>query len=187
MTDKNIQIIGAAIKLFAQDGLSVTTAQVSKEAKVSHGTLFNYFTTKQDLIDGVYFFIKEKMANNIMRQIDIDSEMKNMFFDLWMSYIYWANKHPLEHQVIDILKTSQMLSEDAKKAGEHLFITIYEILQKGIDDKVIIDVPVLYLCEVAGAHLNATVSYTSNNNLSGKNLENHIRTSFNMYWNGIKA
>ena len=186
MTDKNVQIIEAAIRLFAQDGVSVPTARIAKEAGVSNGTLFNYFATKQDLIDGAYFFIKEKMANEVISEIDIDAGMKQMFFDIWKVYIDWAHSHPLEHQVVDLLKTSQMLSEDVKEAGEHFFVIIYESMEKGIRDKMLTDAPVLYLCEIAAAHLRTTISYAHNHNLNKAALDNLVSSGFEIYWNGIK-
>ena len=187
MTDKNTQIIEAAIRLFAKDGISVPTAKIAKEAGVSNGTLFNYFATKQDLIDDVYFFIKEKIANEVMYEIDIDAGMKQMFFDIWKAYIDWAHAYPLEHRVVELLKTSQMLSEDVKEAGEHFFVAIYEVMEQGIEDKTLTNAPVLYLCEIAAAQLRATISYAQNHNLNQTELKNLINRSFEIYWNGIQA
>jgi len=45
--DKRTAIIEAALKLFTERGFHGTsTAQISKEAGVATGTLFNYFPTK---------------------------------------------------------------------------------------------------------------------------------------------
>lgn len=44
------QILGAAIPLFARQGFDATSvSQVAREAGVSHGTVFLYFPTKEDL------------------------------------------------------------------------------------------------------------------------------------------
>lgn len=49
--DKRKAIMEAALKLFTERGFhGTTTTQISKEAGVATGTLFNYFPTKEDLI-----------------------------------------------------------------------------------------------------------------------------------------
>jgi len=186
MNDKKIQILASAVRLFTQEGLSVPTAKIAKGAKVSNGTLFNYFATKQDLIDGVYLYIKERMSHAIMGEIRFDSGIKHMLLDIWMAYISWAQAHPLEHQVVDLLYSSQMLSEDIKETGEHFFIAIHDVVQKEIDNKTLIDAPRQYLCDIAVAHLQATMLYAQNNNLKGSALSELTHKSFEIYWNGIK-
>ncbi len=50
VTDKRTTIMKAALKLFTERGFHGTsTAQISREAGVATGTLFNYFPTKEDL------------------------------------------------------------------------------------------------------------------------------------------
>ena|ERR1051325_11241283 len=52
------QILAAALELFRKNGLDgTTTKQISRQAGIAEGTLFNYFKTKEDL--ALYFFQKE--------------------------------------------------------------------------------------------------------------------------------
>ncbi|HTH49345.1 MAG TPA: TetR/AcrR family transcriptional regulator [Candidatus Limnocylindria bacterium] len=51
-------ILAAALELFRKHGLEATTTkQISKQAGIAEGTLFNYFKTKEDL--ALFFFQKE--------------------------------------------------------------------------------------------------------------------------------
>jgi AcrR family transcriptional regulator len=55
------QILDAALRLFSRQGFfETTTRQISREAKIAEGTLFNYFKTKEDL--ALYFFQQELAA-----------------------------------------------------------------------------------------------------------------------------
>jgi len=57
--DKRTAIMDAALKLFTERGFHGTsTAQISEDAGVATGTLFNYFPTKGDLINSLYFEVK---------------------------------------------------------------------------------------------------------------------------------
>ena len=185
MNDKKTHIIEATIKLFAKDGVGVATSQIAKEANVSNGTLFNYFTTKQDLVDNVYLYIKERMANEITNELGDNVSMHDMFFILWKHYILWAHKNPLDHQVLDLLRFSQTLSTHVIEASEHLFADAYEVIDEGIKNKHLIDVPIAFYSELTSAALMAIVHYTRKQQLKEKELHTLIEKSFSIYWNGI--
>ena len=185
MNDKQKQIIEATICLFAKDGVGVATAKIAKEAGVSNGTLFNYFDTKQALIEGVYLYIKEKMAADIIAGLDFNADMKTIFLNVWQNYSIWSWDNTMEHQVINLLTSSQILSADVKKAEDSLWLTLHDIVENGIKDKTLIPAPDLYLCDVAAGQLNATILYARANNFKKKDLPALVDLGFSIYWNGI--
>ena len=177
----------AAIDLFANDGLSVTTAEIAKKAKVSKGTLFNYFDTKQDLTDGTFLYIEEKMAHDVMTEIEPTSDFKAFSHEVWNAFTLWAQQHPAEHLVLALLKTSQTLSKDIKRSGDAFWEEVFERINKAIQENVIVDLPLYYHGENAAAQMNVVIAYIRDNNLSAKEKEKIIQASFESYWNGIKA
>jgi AcrR family transcriptional regulator len=186
MSDKRTQIILAAIRQFANEGISVPAAKIAKEAGVSNGTLFNYFKTKQDLIDETYFYINEKIANKIIGQMDIEEEsLRVLLFGIWCSYIGWANKNPLEHQVLGMLRTSKKLGDDVIHASDSFFEALYEKLKIGITNREIIFISVHFLGAVAVAQLDATINYIKDYNLNAAEADRLSKESFDIYWNGI--
>ena len=51
MTEKQINILIAAIELFSEKGYEATsTSEIAKKAKVAEGTIFRYYKTKKDLL-----------------------------------------------------------------------------------------------------------------------------------------
>ncbi len=88
MSDKKTQIIEAVIALFAKDGVGVTTTKIAKKASVSNRTLFNYFETKQALIDALYFYIKEKVDNEIIVDVGPEMDIKAVSHIIWSGYIH---------------------------------------------------------------------------------------------------
>ena len=64
--DKKTAIMEAVLKLFTERGFHGTsTAQISKEAGVATGTLFNYFPTKEDLINSLYIEVKGQLSQSM--------------------------------------------------------------------------------------------------------------------------
>lgn len=57
MNEKQQHIIESGLKIFGKKGYgATTTAEVANDANVSVGTLFNYYPTKQDLVNQLYLF-----------------------------------------------------------------------------------------------------------------------------------
>ena len=62
MQHKPEVILAAALSVFREEGVHVSTARIASAAGVSNGSLFNYFPTKQALIDDLYVWIKTDLA-----------------------------------------------------------------------------------------------------------------------------
>ena len=61
MSDKRTQVLEASIDLFAEEGFwNTPTTRIAKHAGVGTGTLFNYFDSKEGLIDSVYMELKRE-------------------------------------------------------------------------------------------------------------------------------
>ena len=109
MNDRQKQIITAAIPLFLNEGISVSTARIAKTAGVSNGTLFNAFSTKQHLIDAIYLKTKTDM---FARWPDPDGGPLNLarMRANWDAYLDWARGAPLDHKVMHLLKDAGLAS-----------------------------------------------------------------------------
>ena len=82
--DKKTAIIEAALKLFTERGFHGTsTAQISKEAGVATGTLFNYFPTKEDLINSLYFKVKGQLSQSMGKEIEAQSPFQDKLRKIW--------------------------------------------------------------------------------------------------------
>lgn len=109
MNDRQKQIIAAAVRLFLNEGVGVSTARIAQEANVSNGTLFNAFATKQDLIDAVYRKTKMDMLaawpDPKGRTLD-----RAMMRANWDAYLGWARREPQDHKVMHLLKDARLAS-----------------------------------------------------------------------------
>lgn len=97
MTAKQISILNAALKLFAQQGYSSTpTSQIAKEAGVSEGLIFRHFGNKEGLLTAVVkegeesfksIFAEVAMASDpkeiIRRMISLPFEVPEEDYEFW--------------------------------------------------------------------------------------------------------
>ncbi|WP_242061830.1 TetR/AcrR family transcriptional regulator [Cytobacillus firmus] len=108
--EKQERIINAAMKEFVKSGFEkASTNEIVKDAQISKGSLFNYFSNKKDL----YFFLIQN-AVNIIEQIyvEIDMDERDIFERISQVGFIKLNiqkKYPL---VFDFLKS--LIEEDAQ-------------------------------------------------------------------------
>ncbi|AAM03807.1 TetR/AcrR family transcriptional regulator [Methanosarcina acetivorans] len=89
--DKKTAIVDAALMLFTERGFHGTsTAQISKEAGVATGTLFNYFPTKEYLINSLYFEVKGELSRCMGKGIKAESTFQDKLRKLWSNLINWG-------------------------------------------------------------------------------------------------
>lgn len=85
---KREDIIDATLDLIDEIGLqSVTIAQIIKRAQVGSGTLFNYFSTKDDLVNEVYREARNRMGWSLMANYDKETSIYERFKCLQLNRI----------------------------------------------------------------------------------------------------
>ena len=177
-----------ALELFADEGLAVPTAKIAKEAGVANGTLFNYFPTKQDLIDALYLTLKKEVTELYLALgADKAKSLKESSFAVWKSYVHWAIANPLKHKVMNLLRSSNVLSAKVLAESEDVFKPFYELMQNGIKKGEVMNLDVHYLFKIKAAQIGASIDRALAGNLKGKALETHIITGFDIYWKGVAA
>ena len=78
MTEKQSNILSAALKLFANEGFaSTSTSKVAKQAGVSEGLIFRHFNNKEGLLNAVLQRSHEA-AQKMMASIVIESDPLKM-------------------------------------------------------------------------------------------------------------
>ena len=89
--NKKAALLQAALKLFTEKGFHGTsTAQISKEAGVATGTLFNYFPTKEHLINDLYFEVKEELSSRMGQDVQIQKTYREKLRKMWYNLVEWG-------------------------------------------------------------------------------------------------
>jgi TetR/AcrR family fatty acid metabolism transcriptional regulator len=71
--DKREQIVQAAIKVFAEKGLEKgKIADIAREAGIGKGTVYEYFSSKEDLFSAIEQFVIQGMLQDLQQWVEID-------------------------------------------------------------------------------------------------------------------
>ena len=186
MKNKQEHILETALILFASEGISVPTAKVAKESGVANGTLFNYYPTKQALIDAVFLSIKNEQAQILIAVgADKAKSLKEGTFIFWDSYVRWALENPLKHKVSNLFMGSNVLSPGIYIQMQDIFKPFHELTLKGIKNGEIKSLDLKSIYQIKFALIGVAIDQATIRNLKGKALEMHIRDSFDIYWRGV--
>lgn len=112
---KRERILAAAARLIVRNGLQCSMAAIAEEAGVATGSLYNYFTSKEDLVLGVYSSVSAQMTEWLMAAADpvLDTDKQvGLYIDRYIDFI-WAD--PERARLFDYLDNTPLISlADAK-------------------------------------------------------------------------
>ncbi len=184
--DKQKEILNAALKLFVEFGFHGTpTSKIAKEAGVANGTLFHYYSTKEELILALYKDIKARLTSCMYTNADKDKSLKEIFKTLYINTLEWASDHKEEFYFIQQFHTSPFFSlisseEIEKQTKPHL-----DMIQQGIKNKILKPLPLELLFNLINSHISGINQYLSSANLTGQKQKKVINESFDLLWDMI--
>lgn len=109
-------ILESAIDLVAEEGINVSTSRVARAAGVSNGTLFNYFPTKQALLDAMYAHIKRGLAVAV-GDLDDDEPLVDRARTVWRRWLAWADASPGHWRVGRLLAGADLVTPSVAAAS----------------------------------------------------------------------
>lgn len=136
------QILDAALRVFDEQGVGVSTAKIAAAAGVSNGSLFNYFPTKQDLVDALYVRLKRSLATAIGTPEGTFEERVRATWDRWLA---WGDEAPQRRRVMNLLHHAGLASADAVAEATELLGGPVALLETGRTEGRLADLPVEYL------------------------------------------
>ncbi len=169
------EILSAAMSLFRDEGVNVSTARIAREAGVSNGTLFNYFPTKQALIDALYISIKNDLAEAV-GTIPAEGSIRTRMRLVWDRWFAWARQNRDAYAVMNLLLQSNLASPEAQQAGSDA-LKGRSVLTEAMDCGALVDLPLEYLAGLIQRQLDQAVMSDLD--------DDQAQVAFGVLWNGI--
>lgn len=182
---KQEAIIQATVKLINKIGfVSSSVSKIAKEANVSPATIYIYYKNKEDLLVSTYIEIKQKLSEALLKNFDETKPFRDILMILWKNGFEYVGKNREYYQYAEQFSNSPFSDlVDYKKVEKH-FEPLLKILQKGIDQKVIKNVP----HDMLTAFIFYPMMILSNPKLC-KEIEmtkENIEQAFILAWDAIK-
>ena len=175
----------AALKLFTERGFQGTsTAQISQEAGVATGTLFNYFPTKEDLINSLYFEVKGRLSSSMGKEIETESTFQERVRRLWSNSINWGIDNQEEFLFVGQFCSSPYITKYTREEVMKEYIFLHNLVNEGIKTGEIKDFSPELTIAMFYQGSRAVVNLILNSNLS-KDKNELIENGFQIIWRGL--
>jgi AcrR family transcriptional regulator len=183
MKEKQEKIISSSIKLFNENGFGATsTASIANDAGIGTGTLFNYYSTKNNLINELILYVCHDYISKTSN-IKEKKDFKRGMIELWNNCIDYALEYPEKFNFYIKFRDSPYITEDTKEKlidEGMFFVNVYRKFYKKGEVKE----PYELFCLIMNADLIATLEYIKSN--PDNDLDKIRDISFDFLWNGVK-
>ncbi len=132
--EKRTQLILSAIDCIDEHGLSASTAMIAKTAGVSTGSLFTYFNSKDELINTVYVYIMDTIADVVMADFPKNAPFFTQLEHWWNCYVDWGVANLKQRQVAKQIALSVHLTEQTRQQVQNIYHEMRQIFQHEIDN-----------------------------------------------------
>jgi AcrR family transcriptional regulator len=181
--EKREKIILSAMKLFTDNGMQATPmSAIAKAADSGMGTIYNYFPTKEDLVNEIYLYIK-RAHKSLMLPITGES-IKKQFDHFYRSMITYYIKNPLHFRFMDQFQSSPILTEKTKKEGLEMAAMFVSMIETGQEQGIFKPIPFNELTHFLSGGIYGFIRWvlTEEIPLSQDLLDNQIRLA----WDTVK-
>lgn len=127
--EKRHALLEAAAQAVATEGLTATTARISRLAGVAEGTLFTYFENKEQLFNELYLHLKAGLRESMVDGFPDQTADREQVRHAWDGYLAWGLAHPHGQRALQQLLVSDRISPEHRAAGAQGFDQLDALLK----------------------------------------------------------
>ena len=182
---KQDAIIEATVSLVNEIGfVSSSVSKIAKKANVSPATIYIYYKNKEDLLVSTYIEVKRKMSLALLENFDSSKPFRDILQNFWKNGFAFVRKNKALFQYSEQFSNSPYSDLVDQAELEKHFEPMIRVLEKGIEQKVIKNVPF----DILATFIFYPIIIMSNSKMC-KSLdlnEETINSAFNLAWDAIK-
>lgn len=181
---KRTHILETAMQLFNESGFHATpTSKIAKKSKISVGTLFNYFPTKEELIQAIYIEIKIHSRNRFLEQIEEKSSNHDTLQSMWKAVITWGIENPEEFNYLESFSSSTFRKSFQNDKVMDSYSKFRDSILKSTSAKTkCLSYPEYYMSYIDNS-IHAATRFILNNKID--DVDEFIDASFDLIWLGF--
>ncbi|MDB5972826.1 MAG: TetR family transcriptional regulator [Hydrocarboniphaga sp.] len=180
--DKRSAILAAAVQVMAEQGESAPTAKIAKLAGVAEGTLFTYFSSKDELLNQLYLAIKADMGEVMLSTYPKKASVRTRAEHVWGKYVAWGVANPHKRKVMAQLTMSGRVNEPSKASGSKAFADVQVLLNESMANSSLRELPSNFVGAVMTTLAEVTIDFMTR---EPADAERYAAAGFSAFWNAI--
>jgi len=145
--NKRNKILKTALRLFSEQGLQQTSmAQLSKESGVAVGTMYLYFKSKDELVEGLFLHIQESFGKAThLSDEEMKASYKDRFFMLGRKVHQYYIDNPTQFFVVNTLNYSPYISKEITELGRTFYQQSVDLMTEGLEKELFKPIHIILL------------------------------------------
>ncbi len=180
--DKRKAILAAATRVIAEEGTSAPTAKIARLAGVAEGTLFTYFSNKDELLNQLYLQLKSELRQVMTPPAVSGRNVKGAMRHAWAGYVNWGVGHPAQRKALAQLSVSDRISDASKAAGSRGFGELTALLQGIIETGPLRQHPPAFVFAIMSSLAEATMDFMARD---AARAESYSESGFEAFWHAV--
>ena len=132
--NKRTAILKATMELITEHGFHATPmSMIAKQAGVAAGTIYNYFPSKEVLINQLYAELKQKTGAALLQNSEESGNLRDRFFRFYRNLFQYLIQNPEEFMFLEQYANSPFITQAAKEENTHLYQPVIDFLASGIE------------------------------------------------------
>ncbi len=154
--DKRQAILDATLRLVVARGLESTPMSlIAREAQVGMGTIYHYFSSKEELVNILYIELKDRMSEVVLEGYSVKGTLRERFFFIWRNLLRYYQRHPLVFKFLDQHSMAPCINQVAKTLEQSCcWDATVQLIADGQKQQVFKPLPTYLLFLIASAPLS---------------------------------
>ncbi len=175
----------AAMKLFTEKGVQASPmSAIAKAANTGMGTIYNYFPTKEALINAIYLHIKGSELDVMNMIMDESLSLKLRFFNFYNAFVEYYLKYPYSFAFMDQFHSSPIITQETRDAGKANFMPVINLLQQGQKDGLIKEIELESLLHFLAGTITTFVRWIQDQ--PAEKRDALLKQQLRLVWDAVK-
>lgn len=183
--EKKAALFEATVKTVNEVGfVAASVSKIAKEAGVSPATLYVYHKNKEELLVSTFIAIEKDLSSVLLKKFNSDLPLRDILENLWLTMSDYFHKNQNYTRFNEQFSNSPYRTLVDKEQVMQYYAPIIEVLQRGIDQKIIKNVDF----DILVAFIFYPLLALSNPSLCSDfdPTKENIKSAFTLAWDAIK-
>ena len=185
ISDKKEAILKSTLELIKDNGFHGTPISlIARNAGVASGTIYHYFSSKDDIIMELHRQIKEEMVEAMFKDGDSKKEYREQFFEGWINLCKYFIDNPSALFFYEQFNSSPYAKNVSNKNDKGSLSKFNEFFQYGMDKGYLKKMEYSLIASAVFGCITATAKYHVSGHFGFKDTD--LCKIATIIWDGIK-
>ncbi|WP_017733453.1 TetR/AcrR family transcriptional regulator [Nafulsella turpanensis] len=183
--DKRGAILKATMELITEHGFHATPmSMIAKQAGVAAGTIYNYFPSKEVLINQLYGELRQKIDLDLQQGEEAGGNLRDRFFSFYRRLFHCFMENPEEFMFLEQYTNSPFISQSGEGEMRQFPRVVVDFLKNGTEVGILRQMDIALMAAIVHGQVVATTKLHLSGTLDI--TEERLEKAAQSCWDSVK-